>query len=55
VDSLLGLNLSESNYFLVYLSAYKTSQVTRPKFYDKSIYLVSAYQLTGFRHVIGTL
>jgi hypothetical protein len=55
VDSLLGLNLSERNCFLAYLSACATSQVTRPKFHDESIHLVSAYQLTGFRHVIGTL
>ncbi|RFU24738.1 hypothetical protein B7463_g11602, partial [Scytalidium lignicola] len=55
VDSMLDLNLSEKNCFLVYLSACETGQVTQAKFRDESIHLVSAYQLAGFRHVIGTL
>ncbi|KAN0079702.1 CHAT domain containing protein [Elaphomyces granulatus] len=55
VDSVLGLNLSEGNCFLAYLSACETGQVTRSKFHDETIHIISAYQLAGFRHVIGTL
>ncbi|KAH7018876.1 CHAT domain-containing protein [Ilyonectria destructans] len=55
VDSVLNVNLSEGNPFLAYLAACKTGQVTASRFYDESIHLIGAYQLTGFRHVIGTL
>ena len=52
---MLGLNLSEKNCFIAYLSACETGRVTSSKFRDESINLISAYQLAGFRHVIGTL
>jgi tetratricopeptide (TPR) repeat protein len=55
VESMLDLNLSERNCFIAYLSACETGRVTKPKFCDESIHLVSAFQLAGFRHVIGTL
>ncbi|KAH7156073.1 CHAT domain-containing protein [Dactylonectria macrodidyma] len=55
VGSVLDVDLTESNPFLAYLAACETGQVTTSRFYDESIHLVSAYQLAGFRHVIGTL
>ncbi|KAH8729930.1 CHAT domain-containing protein [Ilyonectria robusta] len=55
VDSVLNVDLSESNPFLAYLAACETGQVTASRFYDESIHLIGAYQLAGFRHVIGTL
>ncbi|KAI8714713.1 CHAT domain-containing protein [Fusarium sp. LHS14.1] len=55
VGDVLEVNLSEGNPFLAYLSACETGQVSMPKFRDESVHLVGAYQLAGFRHVIGTL
>lgn len=55
VGSLLDVNLSQGSPFLAYLSACETGRVTRAEFHDESIHLISAYQLAGFRHVIGTL
>jgi CHAT domain-containing protein len=37
------------------ISACKTGQVTQFKLHDESIHLVGAYQLAGFRHIVGTL
>ncbi|KAL4939351.1 CHAT domain-containing protein [Aspergillus oleicola] len=55
VANLLGLNLRKNPPFLAYLSACETGQVRDPKFTDESLHLISAFQLAGFRHVIGTL
>ena len=44
-----------SSVELLVLSACETGQVSDEKFRDESIHLISAYQLAGFRHVIGTL
>lgn len=60
IADLLDLNLqqnsgSSSPPFLAYLSACGTSQLRGDSFFDESIHLVSACQLAGFRHVIGTL
>ncbi|CAH0050984.1 unnamed protein product [Clonostachys solani] len=55
VADLLELNLRERSPFLAYLSACGTSQVHNESLADESIHLVSACQLSGFRHVIGTL
>ncbi|KAH6873883.1 CHAT domain-containing protein [Thelonectria olida] len=55
VNDLLEMNISENSPFLAYLSACGTCQVTSEKFLDESIHLVSACQLAGFRHVVGTL
>ncbi|CCD51204.1 hypothetical protein BofuT4_P085660.1 [Botrytis cinerea T4] len=55
VATLLEMNLRESSPFLAYLSACGTGQIGDEKFFDESIHLISAYQLAGFRHVIGTL
>ena len=56
VSDVLDLNLSRGRRsFLAYLSACETGLVSSPRFYDESTHLVGAYQLAGFRHVIGTL
>ncbi|KAL6802264.1 CHAT domain-containing protein [Trichoderma sp. SZMC 28012] len=55
VESMLETNLSLSQPFLAYLSACGTSQVLNDSSIDESIHLASAFQLAGFRHVIGTL
>lgn len=55
VGDLLALNLHERSPFLAYLSACSTGHVQDDMFIDESIHLISACQLAGFRHVIGTL
>ncbi|KAF4961381.1 hypothetical protein FSARC_10197 [Fusarium sarcochroum] len=55
VADLLELNLHENSPFLAYLSACSTGRVQDDRFIDESIHLISACQLAGFRHVIGTL
>jgi tetratricopeptide (TPR) repeat protein len=55
VASLLETNLREGSPFLAYLSACGTGQIKDNKSVDESIHLISACQLAGFRHVIGTL
>ncbi|KAL4864731.1 CHAT domain-containing protein [Aspergillus spectabilis] len=55
VANLLEINLREHSPFLAYLSACGTGRIGDEKFIDESIHLISAFQLAGFRHVIGTL
>jgi tetratricopeptide (TPR) repeat protein/CHAT domain-containing protein len=55
VATLLKMNLRERPPFLAYLSACGTGQIKDERFADESIHLISACQLAGFRHVIGTL
>ncbi|KAF5558714.1 hypothetical protein FPHYL_7305 [Fusarium phyllophilum] len=55
VSNLLGTNIQQYSPFLAYLSACGTGQIAHEKFLDESIRLISAFQLAGFRHVIGTL
>ncbi|PQE26664.1 TPR domain-containing protein [Rutstroemia sp. NJR-2017a BBW] len=55
VSDLLEMNLRMHPLFLAYLSACGTGQIKDDKFFDESIHLISAYQLAGFRHVVGTL
>jgi len=55
VATLLETNLREGSPFLAYLSACGTGQIKDNKSVDESIHLISACQLAGFRHVIGTL
>ncbi len=55
VASLLEMNLRQSPPFLAYLSACGTGRINNEKFFDESIHLISACNLAGFRHVIGTL
>ena len=52
---LLEINLSQGSPFLAYLSACGTGEIQDQRFFDESIHLISACQLAGFRHVIGTL
>lgn len=55
VANLLEQNLRQTSPFLAYLSACGTGRVHDEQFFDESIHLISAFQLAGFRHVIGTL
>ncbi|KAL4962589.1 CHAT domain-containing protein [Aspergillus stella-maris] len=55
VADLLEMNLRKYSPFLAYLSACGTGQIKDERFLDESIHLISAFQLAGFRHVIGTL
>lgn len=55
VATLLEMNLRKWSPFLAYLSACSTGQIEDERFFDESIHLISAYQLVGFRYVIGTL
>jgi hypothetical protein len=55
VASLLEMNLRQSPPFLAYLSACGTGRINNEKFFDESIHLISACNLAGFCHVIGTL
>ncbi|KAF7174243.1 hypothetical protein CNMCM6106_008368 [Aspergillus hiratsukae] len=55
VANLLEINLRKHSPFLAYLSACGTGQIRDARFLDESIHLISAFQLAGFRHVIGTL
>ena len=55
VASLFELNLRKQTPFLAYLSACGTGQIKRNEYLDEGLHLNSAYQLAGFRHVIGTL
>ncbi|EEU38897.1 uncharacterized protein NECHADRAFT_98227 [Fusarium vanettenii 77-13-4] len=55
VADLLSLNLKENPPFLAYLSACGTSRIQQERHMDESMHLVSACQLAGFRHVVGTL
>ncbi|KAL4745605.1 hypothetical protein BDW72DRAFT_198489 [Aspergillus terricola var. indicus] len=55
VENLLELNLREHSPFLAYLSACGTGRIGDDRFVDESIHLISAFQLAGFRHAIGTL
>ncbi|KAL4937664.1 CHAT domain-containing protein [Aspergillus oleicola] len=55
VASLLEMNLRKHTPFLAYLSACGTGKIKDQRFMDESIHLISAFQLAGFRHVIGTL
>jgi hypothetical protein len=55
VSSLLETNLGLNPPFLAYLSACGTGQILKDDSVDESIHLANAFQLAGFRHVIGTL
>ncbi|KAF5659045.1 hypothetical protein FCIRC_12646 [Fusarium circinatum] len=55
VSILLDTNIQQSSPFLAYLSACGTGQVAHEKYLDENIHLISAFQLAGFCHVIGTL
>ncbi|KAL2820071.1 CHAT domain-containing protein [Aspergillus granulosus] len=55
VANLLEIDIRRYSPFLAYLSACGTGQVRSVKYMDESIHLISAFQLAGFRHAIGTL
>lgn len=59
VSHLLEVNLHErpqqSQPFLAFLSACSTGQIRQDENVDEGLHLMSAFQLAGFRHVIGTL
>ncbi|KAK4233950.1 CHAT domain-containing protein [Achaetomium macrosporum] len=55
VERLLEINLTLKPPFLAYLSACGTGQILEDRSVDESIHLASAFQLAGFRHVVGTL
>lgn len=55
VAELLEMNLLERSPFLAYLSACGTGRIKDDRSVDESIHLMAAFQLAGFRHVVGTL
>lgn len=55
LSSLLNIDLQSRKPFLAYLSACGTSRIRRNELLDEGLHLVSALQVCGFRHVIGTL
>jgi CHAT domain-containing protein len=55
VTSLFEINLHNRAPFLAYLSACGTGEVKNDSLIDEGLHLISACQLAGFRHVIGTL
>ncbi|KAI1658969.1 CHAT domain-containing protein [Daldinia decipiens] len=55
VENLRESRLHENPPFLAYLSACSTGTNKVESLSDEGIHLVSAFQLAGFRHVIGTL
>lgn len=55
VDDLRAQRLQQRQPFLAYLSACSTGANNVAKLCDEGIHLASSLQLTGFRHVVGTL
>ena len=55
VSTLLETNIRDRHPFLAYLSACGTGRVKDNRLLDESLHLIAAFQLVGFRHVIGTL
>lgn len=55
MDHLRDLRLNQKGLFLAYLSACSTGANRAKSLDDEGINLMSACQLAGFRHVIGTL
>ncbi|KAF7502933.1 hypothetical protein GJ744_004809 [Endocarpon pusillum] len=55
VASLMETNLRKQMPFLAYLSACGTGQIKHDELIDEGLHLISACQLAGFQHVIGTL
>ncbi|KAI3316601.1 hypothetical protein HD806DRAFT_527777 [Xylariaceae sp. AK1471] len=54
-QDLLKINLRERAPFLAYLSACGTGRNNEKKSIDESIHLITAFQMAGFRQMIGTL
>ncbi|RSL77575.1 hypothetical protein CEP51_008968 [Fusarium floridanum] len=49
------MNIRQKAPFLAYLSACGTGQIKDEASFDENINVMSACQIAGFRHVIGTL
>ncbi|KAI1451324.1 CHAT domain-containing protein [Annulohypoxylon moriforme] len=54
VSTLMDMNLHERSPWLAYLSACSTGEIKDDKLRDEAIHLVSACQLAGFQHVVGS-
>ena len=55
VESLSTLQLYQNPPFLAYLSACSTGENQAEYLHDEAIHLMSACQLAGFRHIVGSL
>ena len=55
VSNLFEMNLHERRPFLAFLSACSTGKIRQDDALDEGLHLISACQVAGFRHVIGTL
>ncbi|KAI9902249.1 hypothetical protein N3K66_004066 [Trichothecium roseum] len=55
VGDLMDRQLQENPPFLAYLSACSTGAIKKVDLSDEGIHVVSAFQLAGFQHVVGTL
>ncbi|KAG5764256.1 hypothetical protein H9Q72_007654 [Fusarium xylarioides] len=55
VEDLLAMNIYKQSPLLAYLSACNTGRISDGNFIDESVHLINAFQLVGFRHVLGTL
>ncbi|KAJ4357195.1 uncharacterized protein N0V89_001770 [Didymosphaeria variabile] len=55
VGDLIAMKLHETQPWLAFLSACSTSESQDKKLLDESVHMVSAFQLAGFRNVLGTL
>jgi len=55
VQDLINLKLHQNPPFLAYLSACSTGDIKDTALLDEGIHLMGACQLSGFRHVIGSL
>lgn len=55
VERMMETNVGSGSPFLAYLSACRTGQIRHEASVDESIHLMTAFQLAGFRHAVGTL
>lgn len=55
VGAVRGSRLQDNPPFLAYLSACSTGANKAARLADEGIHLISAFQLAGFQHVVGTL
>ena len=55
VGDVMDMEIGTQQRFLAYLSACGTGRVQESSAMDESIHLIGAFQLAGFRNVVGTL
>lgn len=55
VADVLAINVREGAAFMAYLSACRTGQIRHNQYLDESVHMISAFQLAGFRNVVGSL